>query len=50
MISPEKPQLQTIDPTTLDRLLSNQQAILFDVREAGEHAAERIAGSVSLPL
>ena len=50
MISPEKPQLQTIDPTTLDRLLSNQQAILFDVREAGEHAAKRIAGSVSLPL
>ncbi len=49
MISPEKP-IQTIDPTTLDRLLSNQQAIVFDVREAGEHAAERIAGSVSLPL
>lgn len=49
-MSPEKPQIQTIDPTALDRLLSNQQAILFDVREAGEHAAERIAGSVSLPL
>ena len=45
-----KPQLQTIDPTTLDRLLSTQQAILFDVREADEHAAEHITGSVSLPL
>lgn len=45
-----KSQLQTIDPITLDRLLTRQQATLFDVREAGEHATEHIAGSVSLPL
>ncbi|WP_295616375.1 rhodanese-like domain-containing protein [Chamaesiphon sp. GL140_3_metabinner_50] len=50
MTVPINPKLQAIDPPSLDRLLRDRQAILLDVREAGEYASEHITGSVSLPL
>ena len=37
-------------PTQVRNWLSSGDAILIDVREADEHARERIAGSVLLPL
>ena len=39
-----------IDPRDAQAALSRSECVLVDVREADEHARERIAGSVLLPL
>lgn len=42
--------VQDVDPATLSEWLARGEAVLVDVREAGEHARERIAGSRLMPL
>lgn len=42
--------IKDIDPTTLRDWISEGKAILVDVREAGEHARERIADAHHAPL
>jgi len=39
-----------VDPAVLKGWLDDDEIVLIDVREPFEHAAERIAGSVSVPL
>ncbi len=39
-----------VDPSTVDRWMRSGQCVLIDVREADEHARERIAGARPLPL
>jgi len=41
---------QNLDPRTAHTLVAKGEAVLVDVREAAEHAAERIAGAVNHPL
>jgi len=41
---------QLIDAATMCRWLQNDEAILVDVRESDEFAAERIPGARTLPL
>lgn len=42
--------LKTIDAKTLKTWLDNNEAVLVDVRESAEHAAENITGATLLPL
>ncbi|MFI4984161.1 MAG: rhodanese-like domain-containing protein [Rickettsiales bacterium] len=42
--------LKTIDAKTLKKWLDNDEAVLVDVREPAEHAAENISGATLLPL
>jgi len=42
--------LRTIDAKTLKTWLDNNEAVLVDVREPAEHAAENITGATLLPL
>jgi rhodanese-related sulfurtransferase len=42
--------MRTIDAATLNKWLEDGDAVLIDVREPGEHKAERIAGAQLLPL
>ncbi len=42
--------IKDVDPETLSGWLEDGKAILVDVREAAEHAAERIAQAHHLPL
>lgn len=42
--------LKTIDATTLKHWLDNNVAVLVDVREPAEHAAENIRDATLLPL
>ena len=42
--------LKTVDPQTLKQMLDVKLAVLVDVREPGEYAGERIAGSTLEPL
>ncbi len=42
--------VRTVDSRTLQTWLAAGDAVLVDVREPGMHAAERIAGAVSMPL
>lgn len=42
--------IETLDPAAVKRLVESKQAVLVDVREAGEHAQERIEGAVLHPL
>lgn len=42
--------LKTIDAKTLKTWLDNNEAVLVDVREPAEHAAENITGATLLPL
>lgn len=42
--------IKDIDPKTLKDWISEGKAILVDVREAGEHAVERITEAHHLPL
>jgi rhodanese-related sulfurtransferase len=42
--------LKTIDAKTLKSWLDNNEAVLVDVREPAEHAAENIKGATLLPL
>jgi rhodanese-related sulfurtransferase len=44
------PPIKEIDPAAANQLLSSRQAILIDVREADEHARERISGGTLVPL
>lgn len=41
---------RTVDATTLQSWLDRGEAVLIDVREPAEHAAQSIHGAVSLPL
>ena len=41
---------KTIDPHTLSQWLSHNEALLIDVREPAEHAANRIDGAHLIPL
>lgn len=43
-------RLETIDAQRLESLLAEGRAVLIDVREPGEHRAERIPGAVCVPL
>lgn len=43
-------RLKTIDPSSLNTLLSQQSVTLVDVREPSEHAGEKISGSILMPL
>jgi rhodanese-related sulfurtransferase len=42
--------LQTVDATTLKHWMANGEAVVVDVREPAEHAAENILGATLLPL
>jgi len=42
--------IKNIDSTTLKKWLENKEAVIVDVREPAEHAAEKIANSHLLPL
>lgn len=42
--------MKTVDATTLKRWLQNGEAVVVDVREPAEHAAENIAEAKLLPL
>ncbi|MBT4020021.1 MAG: rhodanese-like domain-containing protein [Alphaproteobacteria bacterium] len=42
--------VQNVDPKTAADWIEAGDAILIDVREAGEHAAERIANAELIPL
>lgn len=42
--------LKTVDATTLNLWLEKREAVLIDVREPAEHAAENILGATLLPL
>lgn len=42
--------IKSISPATLKKWLEQQEAIVIDVREPSEHAAERIKGASLLPL
>ena len=42
--------INNIDPKTAADWIDSGDAVLIDVREAGEHAAERIANAELLPL
>lgn len=42
--------LKTVDANTLKRWLDSGEAVLVDVREPAEHAAEKIPGAVLMPL
>ncbi|MEO0854340.1 MAG: rhodanese-like domain-containing protein, partial [Cyanobacteria bacterium J06648_11] len=50
VVSSANLHLQEIDARTLKHWLDSGQAVLIDVREAGEYAAERIPGSRHLAL
>jgi rhodanese-related sulfurtransferase len=41
---------KTVDAVTLKRWLDMEEAVLVDVREPGEHAAESIQGAALVPL
>ncbi|SJZ68107.1 Rhodanese-related sulfurtransferase [Enhydrobacter aerosaccus] len=41
--------LQSIDPITAKHLI-DEGALLVDIREANEHASERVPGALNLPL
>jgi len=42
--------IKTVDATTLKRWMTNGEAVVVDVREPAEHAAESILGATLLPL
>lgn len=42
--------IRSIDAGTLKRWLDNGDAVVIDVREPAEHAAEKIGGAMLLPL
>ena len=42
--------LVELDPMDVQARLTKGEITLVDVRETGEHAAERIAGAICLPL
>ena len=42
--------LPSVDPATVQAWLNTGEASLIDVREPDEHARERIAGALNVPL
>lgn len=42
--------IKSVDSATLRRWLDHGEAVVVDVREPAEHAAEKIEGAASLPL
>ena len=42
--------IKTVDSATLKRWMDSGEAVVVDVREPAEHAAEKIQGATSLPL
>jgi rhodanese-related sulfurtransferase len=42
--------INTVDATTLKSWLDNNEAILVDVRDPAEYQAEKIPGSISIPI
>lgn len=44
------PRHSEISPVELQKLLSEGQALLVDVREPDEFSEERIAGAINMPL
>jgi rhodanese-related sulfurtransferase len=42
--------IETLEPVQVARLMQAGKLLLIDVREAPEHAAERIQGAMLLPL
>jgi len=42
--------IRNVDPATLKRWMDTDQAVVVDVREPAEHAAESISGTTLLPL
>jgi rhodanese-related sulfurtransferase len=46
----EQKRFEEIDAATLKAWIDNNQAVLVDVREANEYAAERIGGARLVPL
>jgi len=42
--------MRTVDAYTLKRWMDNGEAVLVDVREPAEYAAERIEGAILIPL
>ncbi|KTD22238.1 rhodanese domain-containing protein [Legionella lansingensis] len=42
--------IESIDAATLKEWLDRQNAVLIDVRDPEEHAAENIPGAISMPL
>lgn len=42
--------IKTIDAATLKRWIDNGEAVVVDVREPAEHAAQNIEGAKSIPL
>ncbi len=42
--------IKTVDSGTLKRWIESGEAVVVDVREPAEHAAEKIQGATSLPL
>lgn len=42
--------IKTVDASTLKRWMDNGEAVVVDVREPAEHAAENISGTTLLPL
>lgn len=45
-----QPSVKNLSPLEVKAALDKGEAILIDVREAHEFAAERIAGAINLPL
>lgn len=43
-------KIKTVDVVTLKRWMENNEAVVVDVREPAEHAAENISGATLLPL
>lgn len=42
--------IKSIDAATLKEWLNKREALLIDVRDPEEHAAENIPGAISMPL
>jgi len=50
MITLGKAQIHQVDPQTVQHWLNDGTAIVYDVREQNEYAAEHIAGTNLVPL
>jgi len=49
-MSNQATHIETLEPAEVSRLLESGQALLIDVREPAEYAAERIKGALLYPL
>lgn len=46
----ESGNVKMVSPATVAEWLQADQVVLIDVRETNEHASERIAGAINMPL